>query len=1059
MSKQRFLLACATSAVALAGLMASASAEAQVGGDANPAGTTQQGTLNAETPVQDGPDIVVTGSLIAGTPEDSAVPVDVISGDELVRQGSPSAIELLKNLPTSNGVVGDANQFDSRSQSSEGTASVNLRGLGPQRTLVLLNGKRIVSSAGSGIPFVDVNLIPAGAIGRIEVLKDGAAATYGSDAITGVVNFITRTDQRGFLASGDYRRIPGSKGDYGGNVSYGTRGEGFNLFASFGYQHRSELRTTDRDFTVQPYANNPQGGWTGGGNPGNFDFNATVPFVDPTGRLFTGFGANGAATGVNFIRDLGCESLGGFRSLPGSTAQTATVGGVVNTANDRCFSNYGQFGNLVEPEDRYQAYMQAEVDLADNARLNMTALLGSSSTRITTSPTYLPTLPPSANAASGGSGFFQIPTYAPALRDYCATYGANAGCTTTPAGAPLAPALAFPVLFRPALLGGNPVFLDDQNDRGSAFSARTSETIRFTADLSIDVTDKLNLATGFTFSQYIRNFEGTDTFGDLLQNALAGFGGANCAYASTASRAGLTPAQLAALAGTNGCTFFNPFSTAIAVNPVTGQANANFAGGRTLGAGLSAAPGAGLVNDIGTFDNFFRTTRTTADTQLFVGDVVLSGRSGIQLPGGELAFAIGGQYRKDYYTRLYNADSNLANNPCPGTPLNPAATCNPQTGALGFLGTNFNGLAEQDVYAIFAELQLPLFDALNLQLSARYEDYGGAVGSTFDPQARAKLKLTNWLAIRGGAGTTFRGPPAQQLEGNLTALQIIGTSFRAVDINGNAALEPESATTYNGGVLIEGGGLNLSVDYFRYELKGPLESEPVQGIVNALFGATGAANCNNAAFAALQARFTFTAAGCGIANVQRLRTQVVNSANVQTSGLDIQGSYRGELGPVNLVVGGNATYIIDYETDDLLVEGILVQPRFDGVGLLNYQTTAYPLPEWKGNWYVQGDYGASSLRLQFNYIDGYTDQRGAAIFGPNLGALAGASTVAGRQIGSFRTMDATYRLTLNTGTTIALSALNIFDRDPSFARLDQNYDPFTGNPLGLTAKIGVSQRF
>lgn len=221
-------------------------------------------------------EIVVTGSLIRGSREDAPAPIDVIGAEELSRQGSPSAIDLLKNLPNSSGIIGDANQFDARAQGNEGVASVNLRGLGPQRTLVLLNGKRIVQSGGSGIPIVDVNLIPSGAIGRIEVLKDGAAATYGSDAIAGVVNFITRTNQDGFRASADYRYISGSNGDYGGALSFGHSGDGGRIFVSAGYQRRSELRTTDRDFTIQPYPNNPQGGWTGGGNPGNFDFNATV---------------------------------------------------------------------------------------------------------------------------------------------------------------------------------------------------------------------------------------------------------------------------------------------------------------------------------------------------------------------------------------------------------------------------------------------------------------------------------------------------------------------------------------------------------------------------------------------------------------------------------------------------------------------------------------------------------------------------------------------------------------------------------------------------------------
>ncbi len=969
------------------------------------------------------PEVVVTGSLIRGTPEDASLPVDVIGSDELARQGSPTGLDLLKNLPTSNGVLGDANQFDSRSQGSEGVASVNLRGLGPQRTLVLFNGKRVVQ-AGTGIPVVDINLIPQSAIGRIEILKDGAAATYGSDAVAGVVNFITRSEQRGFQASGDYRYIRGSSGDYTGAVSFGHRKNGFQFFASFGYQHRSALPTTARAFTVQPYPNNPQGGYSGGGSPGNFDFNATVG-------------------GVAFSTDLGCTALGGFRSLPGSTT-------------DRCFTNFGQFDNLVEPEDRYQAYVEAKIEVVDTLTLNASALYGSSSTRITTSPSYLPTLPPSANAAGGGGGLFQVPTYSPALRDYCALFGAQSGCLTV-GGVPQAPALAFPVLFRPFLLGGNPLFLSPSNPRGSAFSQRQSESIRVTAGLEWRVTPSLTLDGGITYSEYVRGIEGTDTFGDLLQNALAGFGGPNCAFATPQSRAGLSATQIAAIAGTAGCTFFNPFSTGIAGNPVTGQVNANFAGTRAP-AGFSLTPGAGLINDLATIDNFFRTTRSDTFTQLFVGDLVLSGQTGLRLPGGELSFAVGGQYRRNGFATRLNADNNLAVNPCPGTPLNPAATCNPQTGALGFLGTNFNRDNDNDVFAFFAELQAPITDTINAQFSARYEQYSGNVGSTFNPQGRLRWQATPWLAFRGGGGTTFRGPPAENLGGNVTSLQVIGTAFRAIDISGNPNLRPERTTTYSGGVLLKFGGFNASVDYFRYQLTGPIESEPVQGIVNALFGTTGNANCNNPAFAALQARFTFTGAGCGIGNVQRLSTNLVNSANVTTSGIDFQAQYKFELGSNDIAIGGAGTYIIDYTTQSVTVAGVVVQPAFNAVGKLNFQTTAYPLPAVKGNVYLQGDRGIHSARLQFNYIDGYRDQRDA-LFLPNTGALAGAATLGGRNIAPFYTLDFTYRLALKTGTTISLSVLNFLDRQPSFARLDFNYDPFTSSPLGLNAKFGITQKF
>ncbi|MBX3485585.1 TonB-dependent siderophore receptor [Phenylobacterium sp.] len=133
-------------------------------------------------------EVVVTGSFIRGTAEDAALPVEVIGVEELQKRGSPNTIELIKSLPVSGPVLGDSNQFSTAAQGQVGAGSINLRSLGSLRTLVLVNGRRVVSSAGAGSGGVDTNLLPVSAIGRVEVLKDGAAATYGSDAIAGVVN-------------------------------------------------------------------------------------------------------------------------------------------------------------------------------------------------------------------------------------------------------------------------------------------------------------------------------------------------------------------------------------------------------------------------------------------------------------------------------------------------------------------------------------------------------------------------------------------------------------------------------------------------------------------------------------------------------------------------------------------------------------------------------------------------------------------------------------------------------------------------------------------------------
>ena len=993
----------AVSGIALAAALLAAPAAAEEGGEADRV-------------------IVVTGSLIVGSREDAPAPVDVIEAEELGAQGNPSMLELTKRLPASAGVLGDASQFDIRSQFNEGVASINLRGLGPQRTLVLLNGKRVVATGSGNLPLVDVNLIPMGAVGRIEILKDAAAATYGSDAIAGVVNFITRADQQGFLASGEYRYVDGSEGDWNAALSWGGELGPARMLVSGGYQHRGELTTTDRGFSYLPYEANPQGGWSGGGAPGNFDFDATL-------------------NGVRFDADDGCSAVGGFRSLPGSSA-------------DLCQTQYLGFTNLVEPEDRYQLFADVEMDLSAAATLRLTGLYGRTETVLTTSPSYLPTIAPSSNAAFGGGGLFVIPQYAPALIDYCARFGAASGCAVA-GGLPQTPALAYPVRFRPVLMGGNALF---DNDRQTSVLPRSSDMYQFTGELTYELSPSIGLTAGMTYSEYDRYFEGGDSFVDLLQNALAGFGGESCAYATPQSRAGLTTAQLAALAGTGGCHYFNPFSTGIAANALTGEANPNYAGASNP-LGLSLAPGAGLINDASTLDDFYTIIQRKANTRQWVGDVVISGGSGVSLPGGEIDFAVGAQYRRDGYARTYGATNNLDAYPCAGSLLNPAATCNPQTGPIGFLGSNRNVDVNGDVWAVFTELQVPVTDRIQAQLSARYEDYGGTIGSTFDPQARVRIELTDWLALRGGVGTTFRGPPPQTVSSDLVILTFIGGAFRAVDVLGNRDLEPESATTYNAGVLVDTGGFNASVDFWRYDFDGPIESEPVSGMVSALFGASGTANCNDPAYAALRARFTFSGGVCSAANVQRLATYAFNSADVSTSGIDFHASYDAELGGGQVQAGVSGSYVIDYEVEDVMVEGIRVQPAFDAAGLLNYQTTAYPLPQWKGYAWLQGAFGAHALRLQVNYADGYTDQRGADVFGPNTAALAGASVTAGKQIGSFTTVDATWRWRALDRTTLSVALFNLFDEDPPFARLDQNFDPFTASPLGFTAKVGVSQGF
>ncbi len=972
-------------------------------GDAPPAGTlpapapsvTPPQSTAIQPPLDDQrvEDIIVTGSLIRGRQEDAALPVDVITAGELQRQGSPSVVELLKALPVANGTLGDSNQFDNRSQGAEGIASINLRGLGPSRTLVLLNSRRLVR-AGNGVPTVDVNLLPLAAIGRIDILKDGAAATYGSDAIAGVVNFITNRSLKGLVVSGDYKGIRGSDGDWTASAAFGHNEGALRVLASFGYQHRSELMVTDRDFAIGPYTSNPENGFSQSGNPGVF-----LPV----------FGNGVAAGGLRL--DAGCAPLGG-----------------VALTNQRCANQYIGFNALTDQEDRLQTYLEVGIDLTPSIELELSALYGWSQVpHQRSSPSYIILQRPSAYtlpAAFGSTaqaGFF-VPAANPGYAAYAA---ANPGSLpSTVSGIAVAGATFPALLFRPFLLGGaNGV---DTSGR------RESESMRFTGALTGALSDDLNFDVSGMFHQYTRQTSNVDTLVDRVQLALRGFGGPDCN-------------RITGAPGTGGCQYLNPFTNSVERNAVTGVANPGY--------------NATVANSTALSQWLSERTRSETRTRLFVGEASISGRVPLTLPGGDVSFAVGGQYRKEWYRSSYGSINNIEVNPCRDTPITGNLNCTPQSGPLSYLGSNRPLAVSGDVYAFFAELQAPLVDTVDLQLAARYEDYGGGVGSTFNPKATLRWQTTDWLALRGSAGTTFRGPPDTLLQdGFVTSLQVIGNSSRAVRVYNNPNLRPEKATNYSAGAIVKAGGLSLSVDYFRYELTDLIVSDPVSGITNALFGASGSANCTNPAFAALRARFVFDGA-CGINNVARLDTFYLNGAEVTNSGLDILASYdQDDVLGGRLGLGVTATYVIDYKISDQVVEGALVQPAFDAVGKLNYQTSAYPIPRWRGQAYAQFGRDGIDGRFTFNYVDSYVDQR----LSPYLPRteLPGSPVIArGQRISNWATVDFTLRVEPVDGTTLSLSVLNITDREPSFARLDLNYDPFTGNALGRQWKVGVTKKF
>ncbi len=197
--------------------------------------------------------VEITGSSIRRVDAETALPVQIVTRQEIEATGSANVEQFLQGLGValqgnSNSVVATAS-----GATSGGVSSVSLRGLGSQRTLVLIDGKRV--SAGGTLTdstTVDVNHIPVAAIERVEVLKDGASAIYGSDAIGGVINFILRKDYKGGEASAyaNYTQHPGGRGwGTNGLVGWGDMGkDSFNATMSFDYRKQDPLYGAQRDF-------------------------------------------------------------------------------------------------------------------------------------------------------------------------------------------------------------------------------------------------------------------------------------------------------------------------------------------------------------------------------------------------------------------------------------------------------------------------------------------------------------------------------------------------------------------------------------------------------------------------------------------------------------------------------------------------------------------------------------------------------------------------------------------------------------------------------------------
>jgi len=684
---------------------------------------------------------------------------------------------------------------------------------------------------------------------------------------------------------------------------------------------------------------------------------------------------------------------------PGCTA----VGGT--NALGACYFRYIPFDNLVEEESRYQIFSEFHHDFSDKLKFNAEILYASTDVPTwKTSPSYPPQRPVNVVPAAN-PGLVALRNANPAL------VAANPWLAS-PAG----------VLWvgRSFGEGGFP-----GTDGGAQVGSRGYEAIRVSGGFKGAFDGGTNWDFHLTYMQDEGQRTTSDTYVDRFNRAINGFGGPNCT---------------GTVAGANGCQWYNPFSTGIAKGAFVDAANPGYV--------ASTANSKELANWL------VGAGRTDATTSVFVADLVYDGELGIELGGGKVGWAAGGQYRVDKYQLKVTDDSNFLLNPCtiPGL-----QTCTAKTGLFGFLGPATPNSTDRSVWAVFGELNIPFTERFNMQLALRHEDYGGKTGSTTDPKIAVRFEPIDGVVFRASAGSTFRGPSLNQLSGQGTTLSFVGAAgaFKAIDTFGNPNLEPESANTFNLGVVVDQGGFRGSIDYWSFDIEKPIIVEPFNPLL-----ANVLANLTASPFFS---RVTFSGNPPSAATFERIRVNIANGPDVKTSGVDAAASYTWNdvLGGADLRIGGDVSYTIEYKVAPLVIDKVTVAPAFDAVGRFN-RTVGYirPLPQYKASLFAEYTRGDHNLRWVTNYITDYRDERAdlATAAAGNI-FLAAPVNPRGQNIAAMTTHDLYYRWLAPWDITVSASIINILDEDPPYARFDTNYDPYTHRPFGRTFKIGLSKKF
>ena len=927
-----------------------------------------QAQAQSEAPIQR---VEITGSSIKRIAKEGALPVEIISRKQLEDQGIVTAEQLIATLNVngngSDNLASNADVTSGAQRGNNGASSANLRGQGADSTLVLLNGRRVATHGMKGSA-VDLNSIPMAAVERVEVLKDGASAVYGTDAIGGVINFILRKNYKGLEAQAFTDVAEQSGGEIGRVSLTGGWGDldtqGWNVLVTAAHSENKALRGDQRDF-VNTFQSNRGVSVDTRGTPFANIF-ATTLGPSLLSRTGTGPTLPGGSVAYNGISLLDLPGGAGCNSFDGMTAYDELLWDTPGAAYG-CAWDTGRAAVLQQPVKNSNALARATFNVGQHQLF--AEAVGS---RVEVAKRFSPNQVSPSSSTFGPSSFY--PSSGAAYNDVY-----NQLVTVFPS---VAANYGLPIAYRWRCM--------ECGNREITTETKASRVL-------VGADGPLTL------------------FGNRYDYRV----GLSRAYSESESLLGTGYNYTVALRDVLGSGIVNPFL-------LPGQTQSQAA----IDA-IRATSAAGVVMYGG------KTTLTQFDAALS-GEI-------FKLPAGAVMMALGTDLRREEYK--FNGDLR-------------AVSARPAILNAPFDDVNALPKVSRDIKAVYAEMLVPVTQALELTFAIRRDDYTG-FGATTNPKVSFRYQPIPQLMFRGSYNEGFRAPSFNQLFNGVTESQYVGKDLadpatcpsgrvdtavagcQAVNpvvlTGGKPTLGPETAKQASLGVVFEpAGGFSANADLWEIRKENTIDSfNAVTMIAN---------------YSLFQDQFIRDAAG----NLAFIDQRWLNAGERITRGLEVGARMTGKFSTGSIWgIGIDGSRLLEKKSR------ATKNAEFGESEIGRFLFTGDLGLKWKHSAYVTYKYGNWSGMLQNIFRSGYTDQ---VLPGVASGRIKPSEY--NSKVDDYSIFHLTANYTGFKNLTLTAGIKNILDEDPPFAiTYDSNtgagssWEPRVADPRGRSFTMMATYKF